>query len=207
MQERLSNDIYRFIDVADQMYIRGFVQVEIVFVRHGVPDYSLADARKMTQLEKDYAPLHRDCIPFIKSQSESDVFSGAEIIVSSPYTRALQTAELINRKLGLELFVEHDLREWKADLNGGYIDLKERDRRWNEYRCHLKDKTLPLDVKYETTTGLRARVTSVLQQYKSYKKIVVVGHFNVFESLIGYQEQGIGCAEYKCFNFNKVANM
>ncbi len=125
--------------------------MEIVFVRHGVPDYSLADERRMTQLEKDYAPLHRDCILFIKSQSESDVFSDAAVIVSSPYTRALQTAELINRKLNLELFVEHDLREWKADLDGGYIDLKERDRRWNEYRSHLRGNTLPVEAKYETT--------------------------------------------------------
>ncbi|MDF4797689.1 histidine phosphatase family protein, partial [Vibrio parahaemolyticus] len=30
--------------------------MEIIFVRHGVPDFSLADERCMTQLEKDYAP-------------------------------------------------------------------------------------------------------------------------------------------------------
>ncbi|MGL1067152.1 histidine phosphatase family protein, partial [Vibrio vulnificus] len=29
--------------------------MEVVFVRHGVPDYSLSDERKMSQLEKDYA--------------------------------------------------------------------------------------------------------------------------------------------------------
>ncbi len=34
--------------------------MEIVFVRYGVPDYSLSDERKMSQLEKDYAPLDRN---------------------------------------------------------------------------------------------------------------------------------------------------
>ncbi|MGI2961141.1 histidine phosphatase family protein, partial [Vibrio alginolyticus] len=33
--------------------------MDIVFVRHGVPDFTLADERQMTQLEKDYAPLCR----------------------------------------------------------------------------------------------------------------------------------------------------
>ncbi|TOK03265.1 histidine phosphatase family protein, partial [Vibrio parahaemolyticus] len=74
----------------------------------------------------------------------------AEVIISSPYTRALQTAEIINRKLGLELFVEHDLREWRADLNGGYVDLQERDRRWLEYRASLKNNAEPNNVPYES---------------------------------------------------------
>lgn len=178
--------------------------MEIVFVRHGVPDYSLSDQRRMNQLEKDYAPLNRDCIPFIKSQSESDVFSDAELIISSPYTRALQTAEILNRKLDLDLFVEHDIREWRADLDGQYIDLEERDRRWHEYRLHLKENTCPRDVKYETTQALKERVIRVLQQYKDRNKIVVVGHFNVYECLIGYQEQGIGCAEFMCLNLSDV---
>ena len=51
---------------------------------------------------------------------------------------ALQTAEILNRHRDLPLFVEHDLREWRADKEGGYITLNERDRRWLEYRELLK---------------------------------------------------------------------
>ncbi|MDB1125020.1 histidine phosphatase family protein [Vibrio algarum] len=174
--------------------------MEIVFVRHGVPDYRLSDERKMTQLEKDYAPITRECIPFIKSQSQLPAFSGADIIISSPYTRALQTAEIINRKHRLELFVEHDLREWVADLSGGFIELAERDRRWKEYRDALKSGKSINNTAYETADSLQSRVISVLERYRDFKKVVIVAHFNVLESLLGYQERGIGCGEYRIFN-------
>ncbi|MBD0785590.1 histidine phosphatase family protein [Vibrio sp. Y2-5] len=178
--------------------------MEVVFVRHGVPDYSLSDERGMSQLEKDYAPLHRDYIRELHAVAHDIQFENAEVIISSPYTRALQTAEIINRKLGLELFVEHDLREWRADLDGGYVDLQERDRRWHEYRATLKNKVEPNNVPYESWLELRNRTESVLSRYKHYSKVIVVSHFNVFESLAGYQEQGIGCGSYRSLTLDNL---
>lgn len=83
---------------------------------------------------------------------------GAEVIISSPYTRALQTAELINRNLSLDIFVEHDLREWRADLKGGYVELQERDRRWYEYRDSLRNNSEINNVPYESWVELKDRV-------------------------------------------------
>tara|TARA_Y100001956_G_C4124778_1_gene189474 strand:- start:2102 stop:2641 length:540 start_codon:yes stop_codon:yes gene_type:complete len=171
--------------------------MEITFVRHGVPDYTLSDQREMSQLEKDYAPLDRSHLTPIYDLTETLDKLGAEIIISSPYTRALQTAEIINRTLNLELFVEHDLREWRADLSGGYIPLTERDRRWAEYRQALKLGKPKHDTAYETHQELRERVIDVLDKYTNYSKVIVVSHFNVFESLAGYQPESIGCAEYR----------
>ncbi|TOI39062.1 histidine phosphatase family protein [Vibrio parahaemolyticus] len=171
--------------------------MEVVFVRHGVPDYSLSDERKMSQLEKDYAPLNRDYIHDIHSVAQEIKSKQAEVIISSPYTRALQTAEIINRNLGLELFVEHDLREWRADLTGGYVELQERDRRWAEYRTSLKNDTVSQNVPYESWLALRNRAESVLSRYTRYSKVIVVSHFNVFESLAGYQDKGMECGSYR----------
>lgn len=175
--------------------------MEIVFVRHGVPDYSLCDARKMSQLEKDYAPLDRNYLEQLHAVAKELKQENAEIIISSPYTRALQTAEIINRELGLELFVEHDLREWRADLSGGYVELQERDKRWEEHRTSLKNEVVPQEVPYESWVTLKARAEEVLSQYSQYSKVIVVSHFNVFESLAGYQEQGIGCGSYRALTF------
>lgn len=171
--------------------------MEIVFVRHGIPDYSLSDERQMTQLEKDYAPLARKGIDIIHAVAEKIEPKQAEIIISSPYTRALQTAEIINRKLGLELFVEHDLREWRADLVGGYVDLTERDRRWAEYRSALKNGIELDNVPYENRAELKGRVERVLSRYSHFSKVIVVSHFNVFESLAGYQEDGVECGGFR----------
>ncbi len=177
--------------------------MEILFVRHGVPDYTLSDQRKMSQLEKDYAPLDRNYIDEIHAVAEELKNQKAEVIIASPYTRALQTAEIINRTLNLELFVEHDLREWRADLDGGYVDLKERDRRWTEYRTFLKDGVEPKNVSYESWWTLRSRAEAVLTKYQHYSKAIVVSHFNVFESLVGYQEHGIACGSYRSLTFKQ----
>ncbi|MDE1351648.1 phosphoglycerate mutase family protein [Vibrio aestuarianus] len=178
--------------------------MEIVFVRHGVPDYSLSDERKMTQLEKDYAPLNRDYIHELHAVAQEIQLEKAEVIISSPYTRALQTAEIINRELGLELFVEHDLREWRADLGGGYVDLSERDRRWHEYRISLKHNMEANHIPYESWGELKNRAENVLSRYTHYSKVIVVSHFNVFESLAGYQDNGIGCGSYRSLTLEEL---
>ncbi|YCO02213.1 histidine phosphatase family protein [Vibrio sp. VNB-15] len=175
--------------------------MDIVFVRHGVPDSTLADEKQMTQLEKDYAPLCREHLPVLQEKLNHPVFNDAEIIISSPYTRALQTAEILNRHRGLPLFVEHDLREWRADKAGGYITLNERDRRWHEYRELLKAGISMTDTRYEHVDELQARAESVLERYRQYRKVVVVSHFNVFEALQGFQDVGLPCGEFRYINF------
>ncbi|MGR5130719.1 histidine phosphatase family protein [Vibrio alfacsensis] len=175
--------------------------MEIVFVRHGVPDFTLADERQMTQLEKDYAPLCRDHLPVLQENLNQPVFDDADIIISSLYTRALQTAEILNRHRGLPLFVEHDLREWRADREGGYFTLKERDRRWHEYRESLKAGIPMTDTRYEYIDELKLRAELVLERYRQYRKVVVVSHFNVFEAFQGFQEEGLSCGELRVISF------
>lgn len=175
--------------------------MKVVFVRHGKTDYALADARQMSQLEKDYAPLQRACIPDIQAQANHPLLQQAEIILSSPYTRALQTAEILNRRLQKDLFVEHDLREWQADTKGSYIPLSERDRRWIEYRELFANGNEVTNAGYESATALHRRVSAVLDTYHTYSTIVVVAHFNVIEAIVGYREQGIEYGEMIEFDY------
>ncbi|EPX4130949.1 histidine phosphatase family protein [Vibrio alginolyticus] len=135
---------------------------DIVFVGHGEPDYSLTDKRKMSQLEKDYAPLHREHIHPLHSVAKEIQAEGAELIISSLYTRALQTAELINRNLSLDIFVEHDLREWRADSKGGYVELQARERRWHEYRDSLRNNSEISNAPYESWVKLKDRAETFL---------------------------------------------
>ncbi|TOK01941.1 histidine phosphatase family protein, partial [Vibrio parahaemolyticus] len=39
---------------------------------------------------------------------------------------------------------------------------------------------------------------------KHYSKVIVVSHFNVFESLAGYQDNGIGCGSYRSLTLGKL---
>ncbi|MDW1853661.1 histidine phosphatase family protein, partial [Vibrio sp. Vb0888] len=83
--------------------------------------------------------------------------------------------------------------------SGGYISLAERDRRWHEYRELLKLRLPMSDERYEHVTALKARTMAVLERYRQYDKVIVVSHFNVFEALQGYQEQGLACGDSKIF--------
>ena len=49
----------------------------------------------------------------------------AELIVSSPYTRALQTAAIISRETGLKICIEVDLHEWETDKTNQYTTSEE----------------------------------------------------------------------------------
>jgi broad specificity phosphatase PhoE len=157
--------------------------MEIIFVRHAEPDYEELDRLKSNQIEKNFAALSRDGVEDAKRLLNNVTFEGADIIVSSPYTRALQTAAILNQKLQLDIFVEFGLREWLADKDGGYLSLEQRDERWERFRTRAYDPTKPQS--FETHKELNERSYSAISHYFDRRKIIVVCHFNVIESLIG----------------------
>lgn len=61
----------------------------------------------------------------------------ADVIVSSPYTRALQTAAIISRKTNKKIIIEPELHEWIADKTNSLSPGKEAaalSKEFNEYR-------------------------------------------------------------------------
>ena len=161
--------------------------MEVVFVRHGKADYRIADERRLSSIETNFSPLDRDSISEVFAAADDPRLLGAEIMLTSPYTRALQTAEILNRRLGLELIVEFNLHEWKGDLAGGYIDRWERDRRWAEYQRLRGEYPAGETRPWETYRSLRERVRSVLDRYAGSRKIVIVGHGTAIQSQAGWE--------------------
>ena len=64
---------------------------------------------------RSFAPLSEKGIHQAEMTAIDDRLKSAELIISSPYTRALQTASIISRETGLKICVEVDLREWEPD--------------------------------------------------------------------------------------------
>ena len=85
--------------------------MKIVFIRHGEPDFNAVDSRGFIGLGREFAPLTSAGIDQAEEASKNLLLKDAEIIVSSPYTRALQTAAVISKNIGLEIAVETDLHE------------------------------------------------------------------------------------------------
>lgn len=153
-------------------------------IRHGKPDYTYGDAHGFIGQGHDLAPLKDDRIKDVIKTSKDKRLKNAQIIVSSPYTRALQTAAIISRETGINIVVEPDIREWQPDLTYKYKSADEMQEYYKEYVEN--DGIYPINEKkkWETKEQLKTRVMSVISEYKdSYDTIIIVAHKMAFQSI------------------------
>lgn len=111
----------------------------------------------------------------------------AEAILCSSYSRALESAALLSRKLNLSLYVEYDLHEWLPQRDP-HADLSEELMlRASEglKRELLEPSTEPTS--WESLAEVRTRVVNVLRRYRQFQTLVVVTHAVVISSLVGVQ--------------------
>jgi len=156
----------------------------IVFLRHSEPDYSLVRERKYIGHGLDLAQLTEDGIRIAENVSFDHRLDDAEIIVSSPYTRALQTAAIISKNRQLDIKIEIDLHEWMPDLSFQYSS-KEESSKASEL-CSAYKGLCPSDseIKFENLPDVFSRAKNALLRYRDYKKIIVVTHFVVMRQFV-----------------------
>ena len=149
---------------------------KIVFLRHGEPDYLVVRERKYIGHGLDLAPLTKDGIKTAEDVSFDNRLDNAEIIISSPYTRALQTAAIISKNRQLDIKIEVDLHEWMPDLSFRYSS-REESLRASELCLEYKG-VCPSDskIKFENLEDVFKRAKKALLRYKKHEKIIVVTH-------------------------------
>lgn len=161
--------------------------MKIVFIRHGEPDKSIVDARGFIGQGRDLAPLTELGRQQAAQAADSPLLKGCQLIVASPYTRALQTAAIISRKTGLDLLVETDLHEFIPDKTFQVRSEEENKALHKDFmRCrgeYPPDETR----KWETIPEIIARTKPVLDRYAAlgYEKIAVVAHGGVIRRYTG----------------------
>lgn len=94
-------------------------------IRHGEPTYDNLMEHGFFGFGRDLAPLTEEGKKHAEITAKDARLKDAALIVSSPYTRALQTAQIISRETGLQVEVELDLHEWVADK---YAEYDKRDK-------------------------------------------------------------------------------
>ena len=162
--------------------------MEFVLIRHGDPDYSGCVRGGVNGQGFGLVPLTELGRKQAQQTARHPALKGAELVIASPYTRALQTAAEIVRITGLPLMVEPDLHEVMSDRTGTPRTKAELDRfhrdflackgRWpaGEERC------------WETVDQLIARITGVLDRYTTgYRKVIVVTHGGVIRRFVPEQ--------------------
>ena len=103
------------------------------FIRHGETDYSDRNTKIYKGFGVNLSPLSENGIQQIKETAKDLRLTDADIILSSPYTRALQTAAILSKEIGIEIAVETDLHEWVANKNYIYDEDEKAEKSYQQY--------------------------------------------------------------------------
>ncbi|MGV8984096.1 histidine phosphatase family protein [Clostridium sp.] len=149
---------------------------KLILIRHGEPDYSLVAARNFRGHGMDLAQLTPKGIEQANIASKDERLDGASIIVSSPYTRALQTAAIISKERSLDISIEVDIHEWLPDLT--FNNRSDEEVNIAVQECHLckGEYTDENAKKWEKISVVANRAFKCLEKYLNYEKIIVVSH-------------------------------
>ena len=156
-------------------------------VRHGEADYSDLMEKVFFGFGRDFAPLSKIGIEQVEKTAKDERLKTAQIIVSSPYTRALQTAAIISRETGLKFCVEVDLHEWIPDKTNQYKTSQEAFSLAKEFYENKGVYPKGQQLKWETLEEVRKRMQRVVEKYAGYEKVIFVGHSMAFEALTGIE--------------------
>ncbi len=162
-------------------------------VRHGKTDYSEKNTKIYQGFGTNLAPLSAAGEAEIKNTARDIRLQCAGIILSSPYTRALQTAAILSKELQIDIAVETDLHEWVANKTYAYYEDDERaERHYQEYLDSSGKYPEGAEKDWEDAASIRARVTAVLSKYRQYNKVIVACHGMLIHALTGRYPAGNG---------------
>ncbi|HFR3674724.1 TPA: histidine phosphatase family protein [Streptococcus suis] len=154
--------------------------MQILFVRHSEPDYSMFDQHDNPRLYagfgRDLAPLTEKGRALAQKVASSPVFAQAQVVIASSVTRALETATYIAQAQQLPLLVEPFFHEWRPDMTGQNAS---QDEAVLAHRLFLENSgAVPESspVRYETAAEMKERFLQALEKYKAYDRIVIVCH-------------------------------
>jgi len=149
---------------------------KIIFIRHGEPDYTHVSNKGYAGHGLSFAQLTEAGILQAEEVSYDVRLDNSEIIIASPYTRALQTAAIISKNRNLNIKVELDLHEWHPDLTFQFTTFEEVSKA-NKLCTEHKGVCPPgCEVLFENLEDVFNRVKNCLLKYKDYNKIIVVAH-------------------------------
>lgn len=161
--------------------------VEFLFIRHGEPDYTEIDKRKYKGFGNDLATLTKEGIRQVEKLTKDNNLKDADIIITSPYTRTMQTASILSKELNINMSVELDLMEWIPDLSYSYDDYS-KVVKWRKQYDINNGKHINASYNWEEKESIQKRVKNVLKKYSNYSKVIVVTHGMVINALTNVEK-------------------
>lgn len=173
----------------------------IYLIRHGEPDWGFKDERRLQGALRDYVPLTDNGIMQAEQVMINHKYlSDSDLIISSPFTRSLQTAAIINRNLALPIRVEFDLHEWVPDKWRANT-IEEIAELVQDYKNHNGCTPEGEEKLWETKQNLITRTRNAIIKYMDKSKVIVVCHGMVISELMGIDHEEVplcGVFKYEC---------
>lgn len=164
----------------------------VYLLRHGEADYQPIRERRWPGATADLAPLSRLGVQQARRAAEELAGVGATALVTSPMTRALQTAAFLAGRLGLTPSVQFDLREWLPDSTFSWRSAEEVRAAFSDFDAHDGEWPGGKPRAWEPMSHLRARCTAALRdaisELPGHEAVIVVAHQMVIWSLTGDRE-------------------
>lgn len=158
----------------------------VLLMRHAEPDWAVVQGRGWVGAAHDLAPLTARGRSQAVSAAVELAGKGIARVVSSPMTRALQTASLVAHKLGLPLGVDIDLREWLPDDTFRWRTGEEVATAYADLVAHGGEHPLHGSRTWEAISAVEARARAVLDPLAAQEGLVLaVCHEVVIAALTG----------------------
>lgn len=156
----------------------------VYFVRHAEPDYKNHNdmERPLTLKGKEDSKLVTDYL------KEKEI----EIVLSSPYVRAVQTVKDFADSYGHTITTVSDFRERKIDSNWIEDFNRFAEQQWKDFDYKLSDGESLREVQIRNVDALR----QVIKEYPD-KNIVIGSHGTALSTIINYFEPSFGFSHFQ----------
>lgn len=167
--------------------------MKLLLIRHGQPDYTEVGERGFVGHGRDLAKLSPLGISQAEAVSKDERLKDADVILSSPYTRALQTAAIISKNTGISIAVETDLIEWMPDLTFAYAGPEHFGEIEREIQRCRGERDDTCKYCWESYSSLGQRAFLTVKKYLEYDKVIVVTHGMLMRQFV-YQDEVPCCS-------------
>ncbi|MBR5405655.1 MAG: histidine phosphatase family protein [Oscillospiraceae bacterium] len=160
----------------------------VYLMRHGEPTYRDTAALGLPGMGAELGQLTKEGIQQAETAAQDLRIRHTDLIVSSPYPRALQTAAIVSRAIGCPIEVAVGIFEWLPRTDFSAASHTEITEAWKEYKenagVHRPGDKYPL---WETHEQMRARALRALQPFLSRTDIgtlLIVCHGGIMRALM-----------------------
>ncbi len=161
---------------------------KVFFVRHAEPNYDNHDDRSR-ELSPRGMEDRKKVTSFLADKN-------IDIVISSPFKRAVDTVQDFADKNGLPVEIVEDFRERKVD--SGWIEdfASFSKKQWSDFSFKLSDGECLKEVQDRNISALN----NVLEQY-SGENIVVGSHGTALSTIINFYDNSFGYDDFERIRF------